>query len=124
MRCAPRTFPANRLFTQPDDHGAGCHLPCAPSPPHGGEADEGLGETENLAEGDAFPAGEELKPAVENLEPVVVEKSVEQDVDLKDDDLKYDDLKDDDLKDDELKDDDDDDVKPESVDAPGDLIGV
>jgi hypothetical protein len=46
----------------------------------GKEVDEGPGETENLAEGDALPAGEELNPTVEDVKPLVVEKTVETDV--------------------------------------------
>jgi polysaccharide biosynthesis protein PslG len=92
----------------------------------GEEVADGLGEGNNLVEGDAPPAGEELNPTVENVEPLVVEKTVESDVDpdlelskleaaddgktadeLKDEELKDDEVKDDELKKDELKDDDD-----------------
>jgi polysaccharide biosynthesis protein PslG len=100
----------------------------------GGGVDDGLDEGANLTDGDALPAGEELNPEVENIKPLVVEKTVESDVDpdlelsklgTGDDGKTADDLKDelkDDLKDDlnddlegdEVKDDlkDDDDDKP------------
>jgi hypothetical protein len=83
----------------------------------GGVVDDGLGETNNLVEGDALPAGEELNPTVENVKPLVVEKTVETDVnpDLElsklgaaDDGKTAEELKDEEVKDDDdLKTDDD-----------------
>jgi hypothetical protein len=86
----------------------------------GGDVDDELDEGNNLVEGDALPAGEELNPTVANVEPVVekvvVEKTVEADVDPDlessklangDDGKAADELKTEGLKDDELKTDDD-----------------
>jgi hypothetical protein len=67
----------------------------------GGEVDEGLGDTNNLAEGDALPAGEELKPTVEK--PPVVEKTVEPDLELSKVGTDNDGKTADELKNDELK---------------------